>query len=102
MKDLKKAKRKFKYEPFGLKYNIEATYYPDIVFKSDSGTEIIVELKGWFRPEDKRKMKSVKICYPRADIRIVFQAKNDKNIRWCEKHGFKWAIGTIDLEWFKE
>lgn len=77
-----------------LSYVIEATYTPDFV--GDDGT--LYEAKGWFRPQDRRKMLAVRKANPGLRIVMVFQNPNGKiskgskttNAMWCEKHGFKW------------
>jgi hypothetical protein len=44
-------------------------------------------------------MVAVKHLHPELDIRIVFYALVKQNIKWAERHGFKWAVGTIPKEW---
>lgn len=61
-----------------------------------------IETKGHFRVEAKRKMAAVKKLHPHLDIRIVFYKRKLADIRWAEKHGFPWAIGTIPEEWMEE
>lgn len=93
---LVEADIKFDYEPQAFPYIIEARYWPDFYIKR---TKIYVELKGYFRPEDKRKLKSFKKSNPKIDIRIVFMKANDNYIRWAEKNGFPWAESSIPKEW---
>ena len=61
-----------------------------------------IEVKGYFRPEDKPKMKAVKASNPDLDIRFVLANNNKRDIAWCEKYGFPWAIRNIPEEWFKD
>ncbi len=58
----------FQYESRALPYRIEAIYTPDFILPS-----CMVETKGLFSPEDRRKMLAVKACHPDADIRLCFQ-----------------------------
>lgn len=97
-RQLKKAKVSFKYESERIPYVIAGHYLPDFVLSFPEG-KIYIETKGHFRPEAKRKMASVKKLNPGLDIRIVFYSKKLKDIRWAEKHGFKYAIGEIPEEW---
>ena len=82
------------------------TYTPDFVL--DNG--IIIETKGIFDSEDRRKHLAIKEQHPELDIRFVFsnaKAKINKgakqrNFEWCEKNGFKWAHRIIPEEWLQE
>ncbi len=91
------------YESLKLPY----TYYylPDVILSND----IIIEIKGYFSPDDRRKMLAVKKDNPDRDIRLVFQRadnrlKGSKTTywQWAERHGFGWAEGHIPVSWFKE
>lgn len=95
----------FDYEPRKLAYTLEAKYIPDFVLPNG----VILEAKGYFPYEDRRKMVAVKKSHPELDIRMVFQNPNtkiDKRSKttyamWCEKNGFPWAHYLhIPLEWF--
>lgn len=97
---LKRKKVKFSYETEKIPYVIAGHYIPDFVIVSPLG-KIYLETKGHFRPEAKRKMVAVKKLHPELDIRIVFYSKKLKDIRWAEKHGFKYAIETIPEEWLE-
>lgn len=86
-----------------LKYR---TYTPDFVL--DNG--IIVETKGIFGNDDRRKHQEIKKQHPHLDIRFVFSNARSKLYKgskttyamWCEKHGFLWADKEIPEEWLKE
>lgn len=97
---------KFEYETLRLPYTIEATYTPDFVLPNG----VVLEAKGYFKPEDRRKMIAVKKQYPDLDIRLVFQqpyntlTKTSKTTygQWADKHGFLWAPAhDIPPEWFE-
>jgi hypothetical protein len=96
----------FKHEPFYLPYVTEALYLPDFVVNG----MIVIEAKGYFKPEDRRKMLDVKKFHPDLDIRLVFQrdnkltkAKNGKTYtQWADQHGFKWAVGEVPNDWILE
>ena len=69
---------------------------------------IIIEAKGRFDVEDRKKHLLIKKQHPHLDIRFLFshsQNKIRKNsnttyARWCEKNGFLWADKVIPQEWF--
>ena len=88
----------YEYESLKLPYTIEGTYNPDWHIKHN---DIIIEGKGHFRPEAMRKMVAVKKMHPHLDIRIVFYSANKKYIKWANKYGFPYAIGSIPEEWLK-
>lgn len=87
----------FTYEPYSLPYTISARYWPDL----ELANGVLIELKGYLRPEDRRKMVAVKQSHPGRIFRIVFQKANEKYIRWAEKNGFEWAEGAVPKEWHK-
>lgn len=98
-----------KYEPFKIAYTIRKDYVPDFVVCTRSGKTIYIETKGWFKQEDRVKMRAVKESNPDLDIRLLFDKNNKissrgkmKYTEWCDKHGFKWAIKTVPVEWFSE
>ena len=73
---------------------------PDFVIRTPTGV-VYIEAKGYFRPEAKRKLVAVKKQHPEKDIRIVFYSRNKQYIKWAEKTGFRYAIGTIPTEWME-
>tara|TARA_B110000503_G_C6971093_1_gene339229 strand:+ start:79 stop:528 length:450 start_codon:yes stop_codon:yes gene_type:complete len=82
------------------------TYTPD--FELDNG--IIVETKGIFDNDDRRKHVAIKQQHPELDIRFVFSNANAKLYKgaksryfeWCEKHNFLWAHRIIPEAWLTE
>jgi hypothetical protein len=95
----------FEYETLKLPYTIEAVYTPDFILPNG----VILECKGWLKPEDRRKMLAVKKAHPELDIRFVFQqphntlSKESKTTyaAWAKKNGFPWAAyQSIPDEWF--
>jgi len=100
---LKRHKVQFEYESEKLPYVIYGTYINDFpIISKGSGKKIYIEFKGYLRPEDKRKLVAVKKQHPNVDLRIVFYSHNHKYIKWADKHGFLWAIGSIPKEWINE
>lgn len=101
-----KAGAPLAYETLSISYVIEASYSPD--FRLPSG--IIVEAKGLFDADDRRKHLAIKRQHPGLDIRFVFQRakspirKGSKTTyaAWCDRHGFKWAEGSIPMSWIRE
>jgi len=98
----------FEYESLNLHYEVseQRKYTPDITLPNG----IIIELKGWFTANDRKKMLLVIEQHPERDIRMVFQRHTNKLFKgskttyseWCEKHNIKWADKTIPIEWTKE
>jgi hypothetical protein len=95
----------FEYETLRLSYTLSSTYTPDFILPNG----VILEAKGYFKPEDRRKMLAIKKQHPDLDIRLVFQQpKNTLTKRskttyemWAEKNGFKWAAAhDIPPDWF--
>lgn len=97
-KQIKRSKVPFKYEPEKIPYVIASHYKPDFILFTPLG-KILIECKGYFRPEDKRKLAAVKRQHPGLDIRILFYAHRPAYIKWAEKNGFKWAVEKIPREW---
>ncbi len=104
--DMKTRGVRYHYEPTRISYVTEALYLPDFVV----GNMVYLEVKGYFKPSDRKKMREVKKSNPDLDIRLVFQ-KNNKLTKspksmtygdWADKHGFKWCVGVIPKEWEKE
>lgn len=101
---LTRVNPKIKYESIKLTYTIESKYVPDFV---DEDNKQIVETKGLFRPEDRRKVLAVKTQHPDWTILMVFYDPNKKlnkaskttYAQWCDKNGIKWAtIHTMEDE----
>ena len=94
---------KIKIEWEDLRYR---AYTPD--FELDNG--IIIETKGIFDTEDRRKHLAIREQHPELDIRFVFsnsKAKLYKGAKsryceWCDKHEFKWEHRIIPEAWLKE
>lgn len=94
----------FLYEPCGIPYSNPNTYHPDFVLEKQG---FIIEAKGEFKTEDRRKMLLVKAQYPHLDIRFIFSRSSSRTGKqskttygdWCKRHGFPYADGTVPLEW---
>jgi len=96
-----------KYEAKGFGYIIRAVYTPDFFLPNG----VIVETKGLFSSDDRRKMLAVKSQYPLLDIRLCFMnaqvklSKAPKSLaywQWAERHGFPWCQGHIPTTWFAD
>ena len=106
--NLKKRGIIYTYEPCKLPYSVQRNYIPDLLIG-----DIYVEVKGYFRQDAQRKMKSVKEQHPELDIRFLFQrasstvqgAKVRKDgtkmtcSEWAERNGFTWAEGNVPDSW---
>lgn len=100
----------FDYEKLKITYTVperQATYTPDFVLL-DNG--IIVESKGIFDADDRKKHLLIKQQHPDLDIRLVFSRANapiykgspTTHANWADHHGFKWAEKLIPDAWLKE
>lgn len=94
----------YEYETITLNYTKPCSYRPDFILKKQA---IIIESKGLFDSEDRRKMILVKQQHPDLDIRFIFSNPN-KRIgsksttmygAWASKHGFPYAKVVIPQEW---
>jgi hypothetical protein len=108
MSNLDKRGVTYEYEPCKFPYVVERGYVPDLLIGN-----IYIEVKGYFRQDAQRKMRSMKEQHPDLDIRFLFQkgsstvqgAKRRKDgtkmtcKEWAVKYGFEWAEGEIPEEW---
>lgn len=105
---LKENNVPFKYEKVKIEWEdlMYRTYTPDFILPNG----IIIEVKGRFTSDDRRKHLAVKKQHPNLDIRFVFEnsrRKLNKGAKttygqWCEKHGFQYYDRIIPQEWIKE
>lgn len=97
------------FEQYYLEYIIPASthkYTPDFLLPNG----IIIESKGLFESEDRKKHLLIKTQYPHLDIRFIFSNPNQKLYKgsrtsyadWCEKNGFLYTKKLIPLAWLKE
>lgn len=95
---------KYEYETKKVPYIIEHIYTPDFILPSG----VILECKGYWDAEDRRKIKAVKTLNPDLDLRMVFQSpfntisKKSKTTyaKWCERHDIPWtSYHNIPLKW---
>ncbi|MEM0951727.1 MAG: hypothetical protein AAGI66_06250 [Cyanobacteria bacterium P01_H01_bin.74] len=94
------------YESETIHYTQEKGYTPDFILPNG----IIIESKGYFDPEDRRKHLEIQQQWPELDLRFIFSNPNNKIRKgskttyamWCEKNGFKWAKQTIPKDWLLE
>lgn len=94
----------YEYESTKIPYVIQYTYTPDFILPNG----VYLECKGFWEPEDRRKIKAVKTLHPDLDLRMVFQAPFNKiskkskttYAQWCDKHDILWtSFHNIPLEW---
>jgi len=103
--NLDEAGVEFCYEAVKIYYDVVETrrYTPDFTLPNG----ILVETKGRFTAEDRKKHLLIKKQQPLLDIRFVFQNSNQKINKgsktsyadWCNKHGFLYADKLIPKEW---
>ena len=94
----------YEYESEKLGYTVEHNYTPDFVLPN----YVYLEAKGYWSPEDRRKILNVLKANPEIDLRMVFQSPYNKiskkskttYAKWCEKHNIPWtAYHNIPLDW---
>ena len=100
---------KFTFETMKIPYvkpETKHTYTPDFIL--DNG--IIIETKGRWLLDDRKKHLLIRKQHPNLDIRILFQNANAKISKgsktsyadFCEKHGIPYAHREIPVAWLKE
>lgn len=105
---LKESGVEFEYETLKIKYRVDEirTYTPDFVFPNG----LIVETKGYFDSNDRKKHLLIKEQFPELDIRFVLQNSATKIRKgsktsygdWCQKNGFIYADKEVPKEWLTE
>ena len=106
-KDLKDRGVDFGYETVKINWKLveNKTYTPDFILPNG----IIIESKGRFVPEDRKKHLKVREQNPKLDIRFVFSNSRNKIRKgskttyamWCEKNNFLYADKRTPDEWIK-
>jgi hypothetical protein len=100
-----------RYEALKFPYVVleHRNYIPDFILKNG----IVIEVKGYFSPQDRKKMLRIKQQYPDLDLRFIFGNKNNKINKkskttysdWCDKNGFRYCdikeLSQI-VEWYNE
>jgi hypothetical protein len=79
------------------------TYLADFLLSNG----VIVEAKGFFDVDDRKKHLYIKEQHPELDIRFLFMNANNKlrkgsptsYAKWCDKNGFLWANKIVPQEW---
>ena len=104
-----------------------ATYKPDFIIKRDKrfpdiptkecflseewcSQHIIIETKGRFTLEDRKKHLWIKDQFPLLDLRFIFSRSSQRISKqsktsyamWCDKYGFLYADKKVPDEWFDE
>ena len=106
---LTEAKIKFEYENTVINYIKPETHHTyTIDFTLPNG--ILIETKGRWVLEDRKKHMLIKKQHPELDIRFVFMNPNGKirkgskttYANFCDKHDIIWAAKTIPQEWYNE
>ena len=98
----------YEYETINIKWEdcVHRSYTPDFILPNS----IIIECKGFFGKEQRRRHLAIQKAYPHLDIRFVFTNSKSKIYKgsktsyggWCDEHGFKYADKTIPKTWIKE
>jgi len=107
-KQLEEAGVLYEYEKLKVPYELAETRKYTVDFQLPNG--IIIETKGLFKTEDRKKHLLIQKQHPELDIRFVFsnaRAKLYKGSKttystWCDQYGFKWSDKTIPRGWLEE
>ena len=86
----------YEYEETSYPYTIQHQYTPDFVLPNNG---VILEVKGYWDPPSRRKIRQVIKDNPEIDLRMVFQdpykriSKKSKTTyaKWCERYGILWC-----------
>jgi len=106
---LTEANIKYQYEKTVIEYiKPETNHTYTIDFTLPNG--ILVETKGRWVLEDRKKHLLIKSQHPELDIRMVFQNSKGKirkgskttYANFCDKNGIVWADKTIPAAWYSE
>ena len=105
---LTEGKVKFGYEETVIEYTVPARQSKYTVdFTLPNG--ILVETKGRWTSEDRKKHLLIKKQHPELDIRFIFQSAKTKIRKgskttysdYCDKHGIVWAEKKVPESWLK-
>lgn len=110
---LKENKIGYGYETLKITYikpATEHTYTPDFILEKKKGGDMIIETKGRWVAEDRKKLKLIVDQNPDIDLRLLFQNPNVKIRKgskttygdFASKLGLKWAKAPVPPEWLKE
>ena len=96
----------FEYETLKIEYRKVSTYTPDFILPNG----IIIEAKGVWTVEDRKKHLLVREQHPHLDIRLVFMNAANKIRKgsdttyacWCEKKGITYANKIIPKTWLSQ
>lgn len=103
-------KIEYEYEPYPIAYewSEHKKYIPDFILPNG----VILEVKGRFMLEDRKKHLFIRAQHPEHDIRFVFDNPYRKLYKggkmtyadWCDKYGFEYCKLNegIPEEWFKK
>jgi len=110
---LDENKIKYGYETLKISYIKPATdhvYTPDFVLQKKKGGDMIIETKGRWVAEDRKKLKLIIEQNPGIDLRILFQNPNVKIRKgskttygdFAGKLGVLWDKAPLPEKWLKE
>lgn len=107
-KQLEQSGVNYEYETIKIPYHVseDRKYTPDFLLPNG----IIVETKGRFTLQDRKKHLLIKAQHSHLDIRFVFSNSRSKISKgsktsyadWCDKNGFLYAEKEIPEEWINE
>lgn len=97
----------YEYEPQNFTVQVEVSYKPDWIVQGKNGP-VVIEGKGYFRDEDRKKVLAFTQQYPDYRYHIVFERDNPmykgskyRYSDWCEKHGISYSVKSLSKELFE-
>ena len=104
---LDRSKVAYEYETVKIPWVSTGFYNPDFLLLKNG---IVVETKGRFLTQDRRKHTHVMEQHPDIDIRFVFwnpdytlsKVSKTTYAQWCDRKGIKWADKYIPKSWWRE
>ena len=99
----------FDYEPYSIEFERPSRisrYTPDFLILCNG---LLVETKGRFTSQERKKFKFIKEQHPDLDLRFVFSNPNTRIGKksqttygmWCERIGYPYAKESIPQQWLK-
>ncbi len=101
------------YEPVRYPYQPPTKtriYTPDFELEKKDGSKMVIEYKGYLRPQNRTTIKCYIEQYPEIDFRMIFMNANKPIYKgakttygvWCDKLGILWSELTIPKDWLRE
>ena len=106
IKDFEDKGVEYQYEVLNIPYRLRKNYIPDFLLPNG----IVVEAKGFWKSEDRQKIRRVIEQHPFIDLRMVFSNSANRIAKkspttyatYCDKLGIPYADGLVPQRWIDE